>query len=197
MNSSGFIAVLLPFLRENILIVILACIGLIFLGNGVMEFLGQKPPEEEIVIEEANEPQEITAFVTVDVSGAVGKPGVYSLPSTSRVHDALEMAGGLSDQANHEIVAQTINLAKPLTDGEKVYVPFMTEESGNEVLAATTGKTSINTATSTDLEELPGIGPVTAGKIIDNRPYSSVDELLSKKIVGQATFEKIQNDISL
>jgi len=60
-----------------------------------------------------------------------------------------------------------------------------------------TGLVSINSGTQAELEELPGIGPVTAGKIIDNRPYGSVQELLERKIVGKTTFEKIKDLITL
>lgn len=196
-DSAGIIDSLTSFLRENLFIAILACIGLIFLIYGMSGLLAPSTAEEAIVLSESDAVSADISVVTVDVSGAVNRPGVYTLPSDARVNEALEKAGGLSDQANHALVSQTINLAKPLTDGEKIYVPLVSDNAQSSVLATETGKISINAGTSTDLDSLPGVGVVTAQKIIDGRPYSSIDELLSKKVVGQSVFEKIREQISL
>jgi competence protein ComEA len=95
-----------------------------------------------------------------------------------------------------------------VSDGTKIYIPKVGEtlpsSTDNSVLpggavagVATTGLISINSASSTELESLPGIGPVSAGKIIDNRPYGSMDELISKKAIGKSVFQKIKTLISL
>jgi len=197
METGDHLQRLLQILRENLVVVVLAGIGLLFLGYGLIGFLRPQAPSEDIVIDVENDGEQIASTVTVDVSGAVNKPGVYSLASNSRVNDAIIQAGGLSDQANHEVVSRTINFAKTLSDGEKIYIPYVGENSQTDVLASQTGQTSINTASSKELEDLPGIGPVTAQKIIDGRPYSSVDNLLTKKVVGNSVFEKIKEQISL
>lgn len=188
---------LTPFLRENAFVILLGCTGLLFLGYGLIDFLASNTSSEEIVISEGEERENVTSFITVDVSGAVNRPGVYTLPSDSRINEAVSKAGGLSDEADHLTAARTINFAKLLTDGEKIYIPMMSEGAETSVLAADTGKTSINNASSSQLEALPGIGPVTAEKIVKGRPYSSLDELTSKKVVGQSVYEKIKDVISL
>jgi competence protein ComEA len=141
--------------------------------------------------------------ILVDVEGAVVKPGVYKLPVESRIQDGLIAAGGLSAKADREYVAKTLNLAIKLTDGTKIFIPTLGEPTGSEpVLGATTvGATNalinVNTASESQLDSLPGIGPVTAQKIISGRPYGSLDELLSKKIVSAKVYAQIKDKIAI
>lgn len=143
--------------------------------------------------------------IVVDVDGAVNKPGVYSLDSDSRVNDAVAAAGGLSAEAD----SSRVNLAGKLSDGQKVFVPSKTQQltidpstssglsNGQLTGQQTGGWVSINSATEGELDTLPGVGPVTAGKIIAGRPYSSIDELVSKKAVSKSVFEKIKDLITI
>ena len=142
-------------------------------------------------------------IITVDVSGAVKRAGVYKLPVDSRIEDAIEAAGGFSDIANREYISKYLNLAQKITDGIKVYIPF-TGESSTALLNNQAGlvsgsnvgsKVNINTSTQAELESLPGIGPVTASKIISARPYQSIDQLQNKKIVTKSVFEKIKDSV--
>lgn len=142
--------------------------------------------------------------MVVDVSGAVVRPGVYRLAEGSRIDDAIGLAGGMTDDADREYVARSLNLALPVTDGMKVYIPNISQTTSHNIISVTndassnvSGLVSVNFATQAELESLPGVGPVTAGKIISGRPYSAIDELVAKKAVGQATFSKIKNQISL
>jgi len=141
--------------------------------------------------------------IKVDVSGAVKSAGVYALNKENRVEDALIKAGGLQDSANQEYISKNINLSQKLTDGMKIYIPFKGEKVGALGTAAVAGaatvgqKVSINSGSQAELEGLSGVGAVTATKIIESRPYSEVSDLINKKIVGKALFEKIKDDISL
>lgn len=135
--------------------------------------------------------------IVIDLEGAVTKPGVYELPNNSRLIDALHQAQGLSDNADRYLVAKTFNLAKRLADEEKVYIPFLEERDLFIPDSLSQNLISINGASQTQLELLPAIGPVTAKKIIDGRPYTNLEELLSKKAVGAITYEKIVNLITL
>ncbi len=120
--------------------------------------------------------------VTVSVAGAVAYPGVYALPWGSRVTDAVNQAGGLTDAAE----ATLLDLADPLTTGETVLVPEARTATGEDRL-------SLNTATERELELLvPGVGPVTAARIVAARPYESVEDLLNVSGIGPATLEKIR-----
>lgn len=149
-----------------------------------------------------------SADVVVDVGGAVNKPGVYSLKADSRVNDALIAAGGLSAEADHS----RVNLASKVSDGQKIFVPSISQQltidnspfdsaQGKQLTSnqgqGVSGLVSINNASERELDTLPRIGPVTAGKIINGRPYSSIDELVSKKAVTKSVFEKIKDLISI
>lgn len=144
----------------------------------------------------------------IDVSGAVLHPDVYELALGSRLRDGIAAAGGLSDKANRDYFYRTYNLARPLQDGEKIYVPKNGEEGqlntavntgiglpGQKAGTGNTTGVNINTAALSALDGLPGIGPVTGAKIIANRPYQTVDELLSKKVVSKSVFEKIKDKV--
>lgn len=144
--------------------------------------------------------------IHVDVAGAVENPGVYKLASGNRIQDALAIAGGLSASADRDWIEKNLNKAAKVTDGGKIYIPKVGETSSRQTfsnlsnssnLGVTTGKININTASSTELEGLSGVGVVTAGKIISGRPYQTTYELKTKKIVGNALFEKIKDRIGL
>lgn len=140
----------------------------------------------------------------VDVGGAVARPGMYALPPGSRVSDAIRAAGGYGPRIDADAAAASLNLAEVLHDGAKIVVP----ERGTRAAAAgaTGGSTSggpgsgsglidLNRATSSELDTLPGVGPVTAAKIIaarEERPFASVDDLLSRKVVSASVLSKIR-----
>lgn len=141
------------------------------------------------------------AEVKVDVSGAVVSPGVYSLNSEARVEDALKLAGGVTDKADPEYVSKSLNLAQKVVDGMKIYVPDISEQA--QVNVVSSGNTAspqalinINEAGLGELDKLPGVGEITAQKIIDNRPYSGIEELVTKKAVSRSVYEKIKAQIS-
>ncbi len=130
----------------------------------------------------------------VDISGAVLNPGVYDMSESGRIDDLIQMAGGFRDDANQEYISKHLNLAQKVVDGSKVYIPFI----GEEVVLGTeqsSSKVNINSASSESLEGLSGVGAVTASKIIAGRPYSAIEDLLSKKVIGRALFEKIKDQL--
>jgi competence protein ComEA len=142
----------------------------------------------------------------VDVQGAVVRPGLQRLATGARVGDAIAAAGGYGPQVDIRATAERLNLAERLVDGAKVYVPARGDptpqvaSAGDPALGSPAGPGAgglidVNTAGQAQLETLPGIGPVTAGKIISARqeqPFASADDLLARKVVGPATFEKIK-----
>jgi len=132
----------------------------------------------------------------VDVEGAVRHPGVVRLPAGSRVADAIAAAGGYSGSVDAAAASTGIDLADPLQDGAKVLVPQRGAASGGGAAAsARPGKVDLNHATAAELDALPGIGPVTAAKIIASReqqPFRRTDDLRTRKLIGAATFAKLQ-----
>ncbi|MBI2330004.1 SLBB domain-containing protein [Candidatus Daviesbacteria bacterium] len=153
-------------------------------------------PKESIV--------ESRKLISVDVSGAVSKPGVYQLVTGSRIEDVIKLAGGFTQDANQEYISKTLNLAQKLSDGSKIYVPLVGEQGAIKTTwevgldSSQVRVVNINTATQAELEALPGrVGPVTASNIISGRPYQAIEELLDKKIVSKSVFEAIKDSISL
>jgi competence protein ComEA len=129
-------------------------------------------------------------------------PGVYRLPSGSRVGDAIDAAGGYGPRVDVRAADRALNLAAPLQDGEKVQVPdrdvpMAPGAAATGASTASGGLVDLNHATAEELDRLPGVGPVTAAKIIGGRPYASIDELTAKKVVGAATLAKIRDLVTV
>jgi len=142
--------------------------------------------------------------ITVDVDGAVVRPGLITLPAGSRIGDAIMAAGGFGPAADARAAA-AINLAAALVDGDQVTVPDRATVTiagaatpstvGGPAGGPSTGPIDLDRATVAELDTLPGIGPVTADKILaarDEAPFQRVDDLLTRKLVGPATFQKIK-----
>jgi competence protein ComEA len=136
----------------------------------------------------------------VDVTGWVRRPGVYEFVEGARVIDAVEAAGGARSGAE----LQVLNLAAPLVDGTQILVPKKGQVApgapppavGSAPGVSADGLVNVNTATGTELEALPGIGPVLAQSIIDHRtqngPFTSVDQLVDVSGIGDVTLEKLR-----
>lgn len=137
------------------------------------------------------------ASISVDVEGAVVTAGVISLPSGSRVEDAIEAAGGLRNNADTQYISKNLNRAMKLFDGMKIYIPEANEGDTSHNLSTNNNLVSINLATKEQLESLSGVGPATAQKIIDSRPYASLSDLITKKAIGSSLLEKLKNQLSL
>lgn len=173
----------------------LSLVGLVLIIGGMFASGWTKPridyPKESIVSGSKK--------ISVDVSGAVAKPGVYELEENSRVEEAILAAGGLAENANGEYVSKYLNMAQKLSDGAKIYVPKVGEQysGGVSSVAGVKSQVNINTATQVELEALPGVGPVTASKIISARPYAKIEDLLTLKIVSQKVFDQIKDSISV
>lgn len=190
--------------------IIFLLIGLILIGFGIFLFkTGSFDQNNKVeILNSAVEPLE-GQEITVEIGGAIEKPGVYKLSNTSRIEDLLITSGGLSASADREWVSKNINRASKLTDGQKIYIYSQSEvesakKNGGSLdikgvsTTALTGDLeliNINTASLSELDTLPGIGPVYGQKIIDNRSYSTLEELVSKGVIPQKTFEKIVDKI--
>jgi competence protein ComEA len=156
------------------------------------------------------------ANISVDLSGAVVSPGVYKLPSNSRIIDLIDVGGGVLTDSSANWVAKNLNLSEQLHDSQKVYIPFdwdIKKQDADVTLQALTlntekkttanntsdindGKINVNTATREELESLPRVGEVTAGKIIENRTYTDISELRDKTGLSANLIEEISELIT-
>ena len=197
--------------------ILASAFGVLVMVIGVWWVVRVPPPPPEATIPFASStiatdslktnPELLMANITVYVSGEVVKPGVYVLLATSRIIDALQAAGGPTSAADLVVV----NLAAPLVDATQVFIPrigstpratlprphaginFPTTGTSGGVsvgsgVTSAAGIVDINSATLSDLDALPGVGPSTAQAIIDyriaNGPYASVDDLLNVRGIG-------------
>lgn len=199
--------------KKYIVEIILMTIALIFTITSLLIFLKNNAETED----EINLPKQTNIQLNkiyVDVSGSVNKPDLYEAPSGTRLKEIIQKAGGLSDNADKNFFYRNFNLARVLNDQEKIYIPSVWEvQAGlftenqqtinfiqpnyNEQINNNSTLINVNEATIDELDSLPGIGKTTAQKIIDNRPYQSIEDLLNKKIVNKSTYEKIKSLISL
>ena len=159
--------------------------------------------------------------IYIDVGGAVIKPDMYEVTSGARLKQAIELAGGLSEQSHKEYFFRNFNLARIVTDQEKIYIPSITElnngiitenprtldyslstivNQNNQLKNSSEEQTilvNINSSSIEELDTLPGIGAATAQKIIQNRPYKLIEDLVNKKVVKKNVFEQIKALVSL
>lgn len=137
--------------------------------------------------------------IFVDVTGAVNKPGVYTLTGKSRVIDAIKAAGDSAPGAD----LSTINLARVLNDGEQIYVDSLVMNSAGQRVSKKTpsGPININRATARQLDALDGIGPVIAARIVEyrkiNGSFLSVDDLQKVSGIGAAKFAQIKSKVRI
>ena len=208
-------------IKEYKIIVICACLGLALGGFFLLKPSTQKPvtetnlqaevaavskdssSEKEVKKEEKEELLEQDQ-ITVDVKGAVRSPGIYALPVGSRVHDAVQKAGGLTEEAD----SKSLNLAQKVSDEALVYVPSKGEEATSQQAASGTSpstskekKVNLNKASLEELKQVKGLGGKRAQDIIDHREangkFKSVDELKKVSGIGAKTIEKLKDYVTV
>ncbi|MDD3773751.1 MAG: helix-hairpin-helix domain-containing protein [Patescibacteria group bacterium] len=161
-------------------------------------------------------PSEAKTKISVEVAGAVKKPGLFTLDKTERVADAISLAGGTTEEADKEYINSMLNQARILEDGEKILIPKVssakTQASNKTTTISSSNKTSsekasagqiinINTGSLDELDTLPGIGATYAQRIIDyrtqNGDFKSIGEIENVKGIGPKTFEKLKDLITI
>ena len=202
-------------IKEYKIIVICASLGLVLGGFFLLKPVTQAPAKEsnlqtEVTTvskdekEDKNQKEEVVEqdLITVDVKGAVKSPGIYDLPVGSRINDAVQKAGGLTDNAD----SKSINLAQRISDEALVYVPTKEEATSQEAHSNASNtkenkKVNLNKASLEELKQVKGLGAKRAQDIIDHREsngkFKSVDELKKVSGIGAKTIEKLKEYVTV
>jgi len=205
---------------ENKEKIVIAVIGVILIISVVIYFIDRNEEDEYIEInneiadittdEELKEEVEEYEEIILHIVGAVQNPGIVKIKEGSRIVDVIEAAGGIKEDAD----VSKINLAYIVEDGQKIFVPsvsdeiteeteYVTSESGDNIIIDNNEgenvMVNINKATQTELETLPGIGPAMALRIIEHREengnFENIEDIKNVKGIGDAKFENIKNNI--
>lgn len=138
-----------------------------------------------------------TGTITVHVAGEVASPGLVEIGHDARVADAIAAAGGSTRSAD----LARVNLAAPLRDGEQIVIPGASTDGATGAAAAADGRVHVNTASVGELEALPGVGPVLAGRIAsyrdDNGSFSVVEDLLDVPGIGEGKLATLRDMVAL
>ena len=202
-------------IKEYKIIVICASLGLVLGGFFLLKPVAQTPAKEsnlqtEVTTvskdekEDKNQKEEVVEqdLITVDVKGAVKSPGIYDLPVGSRINDAVQKAGGFTDNAD----SKSINLAQKISDEALVYVPTKEEATSQEAHSNASNtkenkKVNLNKASLEELKQVKGLGAKRAQDIIDHREsngkFKSVDELKKVSGIGAKTIEKLKEYVTV
>lgn len=202
-------------IKEYKIIVICAILGMVLGGFFILKPVAQTPAKEsnlqtEVTTvskdekEDKNQKEEVVEqdLITVDVKGAVKSPGIYDLPVGSRINDAVQKAGGLTDNAD----SKSINLAQRISDEALVYVPTKEEATSQEAHSNASNtkenkKVNLNKASLEELKQVKGLGAKRAQDIIDHREsngkFKSVDELKKVSGIGAKTIEKLKEYVTV
>lgn len=187
-------------------------------SENILENISETISNESIDTKISNETE--FEYIVVHITGAINTPGIVKLPIASRISDAINEAGGLTSDAN----ITSINLAYKLEDGQKIYIPYISDNSnsiisenyitsdpGYNIILENTSSinnnysnidlVNINIATQTELETIPGIGPSTALKIIqyrnENGKFVNIEDIKNINGIGESKFENIKNYITI
>lgn len=181
--------------REKI---ILGVLVLLLAGGTIWQFWKPAGREREIIFNDDILTGDITStteteMLVVHLVGCVANPGVYRLPAGARVHELLDLAGGVLPEADLE---NGINLARPLFDGEQVVV-----YRAGEVKPQGNGKVNINHATIAELTQLPGIGETRARQIVEHRDkhgyFTELTQIMEVSGIGEGIFSNIKDHITI
>jgi competence protein ComEA len=177
---------------------LIALAGVVAVASLVLVAVNRpEPPTGEFSVSANETVNEVTQeFLYVHVVGEVMSPGMYQLPTGARLVDAVFAAGGLTEEADNA----SVNLARELTDGEQIVV-FSISQEGQSSGTNPAGLISLNRAGDKELEELPGIGPALAGRIIAwreaNGGFKSVQDLLKVSGIGESLLSGVIDLVTL
>jgi len=186
----------LPVTRSHALALAVGLLALLAVAGRTLAGAGSSSAEPAQALVATRSPAAVSRLV-VHVTGAVAQPGLYRLNEGTRVADAVVRAGGATASAD----TAAVNLAAPLADGMQVLIPSRVAGAAGTAAAGTApapaGRVSLNAASVDELDELPGVGPVTAQKIVDYRTahggFRSVDDLDAIPGIGPVRIDQLRD----
>ena len=205
---------MLDYLKQRKIVIIIGILVIILIGWKIYDnFSFSESDSEEVLTSNIVEKNKEEDMIVVHITGEVKKPGIIKIKEGSRIEDAIQVAGGLTENAD----ISNVNLAYIIEDGIKIKIPsnndetleqnYITEDSGKGVIISDDNKNTnqsmvnINTATQAEFEELPGIGPSIAIRIIEyrnqNGKFKSIEDIKSVTGIGNSKFEKIKDLIKV
>lgn len=213
----GFIDSFKPvFIRYKSEIMLLGCALCIGIISALLFFQQKNNEKITAPVSQNSETHTITKkqTITIDVSGAVKNPFVYTLDASARIIDAIQKAGGITSDADEAFVKRNINYARIMSDQEKIYIPFLSDTTNGYVLenkriidytqpnvssiqSENASRVNINVASVLELDQLPGIGQVNAEAIFNGRPYTTIEDLVKNNVIKQSVYDKIKDQISV
>ena len=190
-------------LSAAILLVVGICLSIVVLRRPEPPRIVLQQSTQQAAQQAATRPAaspQVASLLVVHLSGEVIAPGVYRLPVGARIDDALKAAGGPTGSGD----VHRLNLAARLADGQQIVVPKRVDSVSSGPVPSsspTPGRVNLNVAGVAELDRLPGVGPVTAQRIVAYReqhgPFSQVEQLRDAKLVNAATFEKIKDLVEI
>ncbi|MFT4213304.1 MAG: ComEA family DNA-binding protein [Microbacterium sp.] len=173
-------------------VVLVLAVAAVAVGVGMLRASSASVEDVPTVVDEAQLPT-----IYVHVFGAVARPGLYRLDDGARVVDVIAAAGGLADDADES----GVNLARPLSDGEQLYVPVVGEDQSGAEATADDDRVNLNTADAAALDTLPRIGPALAQRIIEwreaNGSFTSVEDLLAVSGIGETVLAGLRELVTV
>lgn len=177
------------------LVILLLLLAVIFVAVALLPNIYFSKSDNAIHFLGATPPTLTADSYQVYIAGAVVNPGVYRLLPGERVGDVLQRAGGLLPEADQSYAQSQLNLAQILKDGDKVFIPFTGQTSDSQ--SKNSDMINLNTASVVELMSLPGVGESTANKIIQARPFTTIEQLLDVLGIGESKYAQLQNRVRI
>lgn len=188
-------------LNKNLLAICFFVLLIISAANVFFTYYAENFKPEKLQKLDIKQDQKLFAYI----SGAVVNPGVYEITEQTKLIDLIYEAGGYDTTIDPEFLSQNLNLSQKIFNEDHIFVPYYLPKpaassatvDSNSPTGSSSGKISLNSATAEELDTLPGVGEATVKKIMDARPYQSIDDLKNVEGIGDKRFNDLKDLVIL